>query len=57
MTELTTKQIQIAQAHADLERWQKDASSAQENGDEELAKKLRGWIARRRKLMTEAAGY
>jgi phage shock protein A len=54
VTELTTKQIQIAQAHADLERWQKDASSAQENGDEELAKKLRGWIARRRKLMIEA---
>jgi phage shock protein A len=53
---MTTKQIQVAQANADIERWQKDASSAHENGDEELAKKLRSWIARRRKLMTEA-GY
>jgi phage shock protein A len=45
---MTAKELQLAEAHADIERWQKDASSAQENGDNELAEKLRGWIARRK---------
>jgi phage shock protein A len=51
-----TKELQLAQANADVERWQEEALLAAENGDEKLAEKLRGWIARRTKLMTEA-GY
>jgi hypothetical protein len=49
----TAKQQQTARARAAIERWGRDIALAQRNGDVAMVKKIRAWIADRKRLLVD----
>lgn len=49
---MTARQKQVAGAQADIERWENDLALALKKGDAALIVKIRGWIADRKRFMT-----
>jgi hypothetical protein len=50
---VTTQQLQIIEAQADVWRWEGSLADARLRGDIDSTRKLSGWIAQRKKLLRQ----